>query len=161
MNELYEAVYQPLHDLSSQRAIQSVPQGFVFPLQKSWAFVRLDDGSRAYYQLLLLPNEHAQRRFSYLPEILHVAPHQASRYQEGLLITFGARKAIKGEDYERIRSSELKFRGKKAWPILRVLAPPNWPLRPNTGLLASFVPVLKEMSETICQGALRKSGLHP
>lgn len=150
----YQELYISLQELISSRALAVCPTGIAFSLKDDWSFVRLDDGQQAVQQLLLLPNKKALRRYTYLQPILAEAPHQASRYQEGLLICFGARRDIKGEDYERIRVSDVKFRGKRAWPLLRLLAPPAWPLRPTGSLLMAFLPLIKELSRTIIESAL-------
>lgn len=150
----YQELYTCLQEFISSRALGVCPSGIPYILKEDWSFVRLDDGQQAVQQVLLMPNKNALRRYTYLEPILTEAPHQASRYQEGLLICFGARRDIKGEDYERIRVSEVKFRGKRAWPHLRLLAPPAWPLRPTGALLMAFLPLIKELSQTIMQSAL-------
>lgn len=150
----YQDLYTSLQELVTSRALSVCPTGIAYTLKEDWSFVRLDDGNQAVQQVLLLPNKKALRRYSYLEPILGDAPHQASRYQEGLLICFGSRRDIKGEDYERIRTSEVKFRGKRAWPLLRLLAPPAWPLRPTGALLMAFLPLIKDLSRTIMESAL-------
>lgn len=150
----YQELYTCLHELVTSRALGVCPSGIAYSLEEEWSFVRLDDGDQAVQQVLLLPNKKALRRYSYLQPILEDAPHQASRYQEGLLICFGARRDIKGEDYERIRTSEVRFRGKRAWPLLRLLAPPAWPLRPTGALLMAFLPHIKALCQTLKESAL-------
>ncbi|KXG77471.1 DUF7309 domain-containing protein [Thermotalea metallivorans] len=88
--------------------------------------------------------------YVYDPEAMHM--------QNSLLITFEDREDIEKEDYELIKKSGVKFRGKKQWPMFRKYESGYFPWFLNDEEL-KFITVILEQAYEFALDAKQDKGL--